>query len=156
MPAIGFINAKASSRKSALVEGGVLSAADAAFISTGDQMQSIEATVTVTELNAGKVLVRPSAGNPRVTGLLMVFTGAVTGVTDIRISDTATPTPVDVVTVAVAGATAGARISEASTSNVTWGTFGAPLTANQGIQIRKTGGTAAGGPVFVRLDYKIS
>ena len=122
-----------------------------------DEIYSIEATVTLAQLNAGFTFL-PAAGGVtiKVVGYYMKCTGAFTTATDIRISDT-TGTPVDVVTLAIAGATSGAVITEALTTNITLGTFGAPLTASQGLQLRKTGSSAAGGTsIFVMCKYKVN
>ena len=155
MPGLAFTNRNASD----MLGLGVLTSGAEAFIdpNSGDRIFSVEDTVTLAQLNAGKTIVADAAGRTlKVVSILMVFTGGFTTSTDIRISDT-NSSPVDVVTVAIAGATNGARIGDTSTTNVTFGAgFNANLTADKGIQVRKTGGTAAAGTsILVRVLYKI-
>lgn len=151
---LDFLNQSAQ-RKAGL---GLLSSTDFIHPQEDDRVYAVTSTVTLAELNAGKTIVTAIAGRTITpVSIFMVCTGAFTTSTDIRISDTSSG-PVDVVTLAIAGATNGARIHDGSTTNVTFGAgFNAALTADYGLQVRKTGGTAAGGTsILVRVLYKIS
>lgn len=123
---------------------GLRAAARALDLAPSLYLQTFSATLA--ELNAGKTIVADRAGHILTpVDLLLVFNGTFTTATDIRLSDT-NGTPVDILTLAIAGATANTRIGNTSTSNITWGAgFLAALTAHKGIQIRKTGSNAAGG-----------
>jgi hypothetical protein len=152
--AIDFLNA-AAQKKAGL---GILSSTDFIHPQEDDRVYSVEDTVTLAQLNTGKTIITAVGGRTiEVVGILLVFTGAFTTATDIRISDTSSG-PVDVVTVAIAGATNGARINDTSTTNVTFGAgYMTPLTADYGLQVRKTGSSAAGGTsILVRVFYKLS
>lgn len=112
-------------------------------------------TATVAQINTGLTIVAADANRTlTVVGFHLMVTGAMTTSTDVRLSDTSSG-PVDIVTVVVAGLYSGAVITPGSAvlvssppelNDVTVGAgFAAALTAGKGIQIRKTGGTLAGG-----------
>lgn len=112
---------------------------------------STEGSVSLSELNAGKVVLAPLPGSRfRVVGFFLRFVGTFASATDIRVSTT-NATPVDIATVAIANATDGAVVSEV-TNNRALGTFPLLTDNNIGIQIRKTGSNATGG---TRIDYVI-
>lgn len=122
----------------------------------GQDVYAVTKTVTLAQLNAGAVLL-PAAAGITLTVLSVVIIPLVTftTATDIRLSDT-TGTPVDVVTIPIASVTNGAFISTGLAGN-TLGTLGLPLTANQGLQLRKTGSSAAGGTsLLVMVHYKVN
>jgi hypothetical protein len=123
-----------------------------------NQVYSVEATVSIANVNSGFVLI------PAVTGRTLKVVrvleeavgGAVATCTDVRISDT-NSSPVDVALTLVAGLTQGTFLDEANSAVTVEAGFGVPLTANKGIQIRKTGGTCATATsVFVIVMYKIN
>src|SRR5487761_1899043 len=101
---------------------------------------SVEATVTLAELNAGQVLVAAETGRTLkvVHGVVQALGGATGTCTDVRIGDTAN-SPVASLTILQAALTQNTVVNEAS-ANVTLGAFGATaLTAAKGIQVYKTG-----------------
>lgn len=152
-----FLNSKAQTR-AALGTASLLGTSAFIHPANDDRVYSVESTVTLAELNAGKTIVAAVPGRTiKPVSVLIVFTGAHTTATDVRISDTSSG-PVDVVTVAIAGATNGARIHDGSTTNVTFGAgYNANLTADYGLQVRKTGSSAAGGTsLLARVLYKLS
>src|SRR3954466_2088818 len=80
--------------------------------------------VTLAQLNAGFVLIPPDASKTIiVVDVLVVTTGIFAGLTDIRISDTAA-SPIDIITIAQAQATNGARFTDAGGTGVTFGAGG--------------------------------
>lgn len=122
----------------------------------GNGVYSVEKTVTLAQVNAGLTLV---AATPdctfKVLRVLMIVKGTFLTLTDVRISDT-NGTPVDVLTVPQASLTDAAVIWDGTASN-TIGSLGVALTANQGIQIRKTGSSGTGGTsIFVTVMYKVN
>ena len=102
------------------------------------------------------VIPAASGKTVRILGFNIVNTGAASGATDVRISDT-NSSPVDVWTATVAALTDGARFNPAVTgAGITHGTQFSGLTAGKGVQIRKTGGTLAGSTSFkgvIFYDY---
>lgn len=118
---------------------------------------SAEITATLAQINSGLTFIPANSGRTlKVVGIFFKVSGAFATCTDVRVSDTAGP-PVDVVTVAVAGLTNGAIIGEATTANVTLGTFAASLTAAQGLKVRQTGSACTGGTnILIRVLYKIN
>jgi len=131
------------------------------FDSTGaslNRVYSVEASVPIASVNSGFVLVAGVTGQTYkvVRVLEEAVGGAVVTCTDVRISDTAT-SPVDVTLTAVAGLTQGTFLDEANSAVTVEAGFGVPLTANKGIQIRKTGSSCATATsVFVIVMYKIN
>lgn len=123
----------------------------------GNEVYSVEATVTLAQINAGYTFLPEVADvTYKVVGFKISVSGTFTTATDIRISDTKS-TPVDIATLAIAQATDGAFLSETSAGITVGAGFGAALTANKGIQARKTGSSAAGGTsVTIRLLYKVN
>ena len=115
---------------------------------TNQTLQTVAANVTLAQLNAGLTLVAPDAGRQlRAVGFyIRSVGGATTGLTDLRLSsvDPAGGTPTDIVTAAQANLTSGTALSEKA-GTVTLGTgWNANLPMSHGLQVRKTGGTAAG------------
>jgi hypothetical protein len=102
-----------------------------------------------------------NAGHTRQLRLInyrIVVNGAdVGGSTDIRISTT-DATPVDLVTVVVAGLTNGSRISGTTSTNVTYGAkFANKLNQGAGINLRKTGATATGAfTIDILLEFDVA
>jgi hypothetical protein len=117
---------------------------------------SVEATPTLAQINAGFTLVSATAYQTlKVVGYWWKVTGTFATCTDVRLSDTSGG-PVDVTTIAVAGLN-GSVLNEGVTANTTFGTFAAALTANQGLQMRKTGASCTGGTnIQVRVIFKIN
>jgi len=109
-------------------------------------------TATLAQINAGQTILTAVTGRTvRVIGVYFKVTGGFTTCTDVRLSDT-NSSPVDVVTIAVAGLTTGNRIGDFTVTNVTWGSFLAQLTADKGLQLRHTGSACAAG---TSIDYRI-
>jgi hypothetical protein len=123
----------------------------------GSVVESNEQVVTLAQINAGLTFIPATAYQTlKVVGYWWQVTGAFATCTDVRLSDTSGG-PVDVTTIAVAGLTNGAIIDEGTTANTTLGTFAAALTANQGLQIRKTGAACTGGTsITVRVYFKVN
>jgi len=123
----------------------------------GYDLYNAPAVVTLAQLNAGYTLVAAAPSfTLRVVDFLIIPTGTFTTATDIRLSDT-TATPVDIATLVIANATNNNVVQPGATGLTLNAGFGVPLTANQGLQIRKTGSSAAGGTsllVLVRYMLK--
>lgn len=103
-------------------------------------------TATLTEINAGKVVVEKIPGF-KITPLDFVldFNGTFTTATDIRLSTTDS-TPVDIATVLIAAAVDNAFVRAAGSGAGAIGAgFNAEGSSGEGVQIRKTGSAAAGG-----------
>jgi hypothetical protein len=125
-----------------------------------NQVYSVEASVSIANVNSGYVLVPAVTGRTyKVVRVLEEAVGGnVTACTDVRISDTAS-SPVDVTLAVIAQLTAGVFLDEANPNLTVEAGFGVPLTANKGIQIRKTtagGGCATATSIFVIVMYKIN
>lgn len=112
--------------------------------------------VTRAVLNAGDFILIPAdaAKTIVVEDVLIVVSGAWTGLTDVRLSDTAA-SPIDVVTIAQANLTDAARFTNGSATGLTFGAgFCGALTTGAGLRLRKTGTTATAGTAFlVRIGY---
>ncbi len=123
----------------------------------GRKLLSVEATVTLAELNAGKTILAAPAGRKfKPVDFFIKFTGAFLTATDIRLSDLAT-VPVDIVTIAIAQAGDGVIHTRDAGTHTLGAGFLAALTAGKGIQIRKTGADATGGTsVLVQVTYRIT
>jgi hypothetical protein len=123
---------------------------------SGNKVLSVEKTVTLAQLNAGHAILPDVPGRViKPLGFFIQFNGAFTTADDIRLSDTA-GSPVDIVTIAIAQAGNGVSHSHAHGTNTRGAGFLANLTAGKGIQIRKTGSTAAGGTdIKVQISYRI-
>lgn len=117
------------------------------------QVYSVEGSVTVAQINAGNTILAATTGRTlKIVGVLMqAVGGSAAGCTAIQVADT-TGTPVVGVSVAVAGLTSGTIVTEATASNVTLTTFLTALTANQGLQIIKTGGSCT---TLVTMNYRV-
>lgn len=128
-------------------------------LSATSPVYSIIDTVTLAQLNAGKQIIPDIPGKTiKVVGYLMKFNGAFTTATAIVLQDT-NSSPVNVVSIAIAGATNGAKISSFATeSNTTDGAgLYANLTEGKGLRIAKTGSNAAGGTsITVEVLFTIS
>jgi hypothetical protein len=153
-----FTNVKAAQRLGEPNKFGLPTAATA-VIDPADpnRVYSVEATVTLAQLNAGHTIVSAVEGRTlKPVSTLVVCSGSFTTLNDIRISDT-NSSPVDVITIAQANATNGARFGDVTATGLTFGAgHGANLTAGKGIQVRKTGSNGAGGTsLFVRVMYKV-
>lgn len=115
------------------------------------------ATVTLAQLNAGFTFL---AAAPDITYEVVDFylipTGTFLTATDVRISDTSAG-PIDVVTVAIANVTAGNVLQPGSAGATLGAGFGAQVTANKGLQLRKTGSAATGGTsILVMVSFKVN
>ncbi len=152
----GMQNVQAATRKKLMVGWGLESDGGEVDLS-GKDLLSVEFTVTLAELNAGKVLIPAVAGRVlKPVDFFIRFNGAFTTATDIRLSDTA-DSPVDIVTIAIAQATNGAVHTRSKGTNTLGAGFLANLTAGKGIQIRKTGSDAEGGTdILVQITYRIT
>jgi hemolysin activation/secretion protein len=114
-------------------------------------------TITLAELNAGKILVNPVVGRTlmvlryylRSNGTFLLGTG-------ITLQDT-NNTPVVVAMMAVAVLVTGAEItSEVAIANVTKGAgFKTPLTPDKGIAVKQDSAITAGTSVLISFDYMI-
>jgi len=96
--------------------------------------------------DAGLKLVAPMVANFSLVPigfLVVVISAAITGLTDLRISTTAS-TPVDVLTIAQANLTSGSKHDPQGANSVLGAGFLAPGAAGGGLILRKTGGAAAG------------
>lgn len=117
----------------------------------------VDAVVTQAQINAGFTLV-PATGSQtlKVVSYFWKVNGAFATCTDVRLSDTSAG-PVDITTILIAALTNGAILGEQITTSTTLNTFAAALTANQGIQIRKTGSACTGNTnVTVSVKYKVN
>ncbi len=130
---------------------------DGLFDLASAKVLSVEAVVTLAQLNAGAVLVPEVPGRVyRPLGFFVKMNGTFTTCTDMRISDT-NSAPVDIVTIVVAQMGTGLIHTEDAGTHTLGAGLMADLTAGKGIQIRKTGSTAAGGTdILVRIFYRIA
>ena len=127
------------------------------FLEVDMTAQMIFANVSLAELNAGKTIFTPANGarQIRLAGFFILVNGAFTTLTDARLSTTET-TPTDLVTIVQAQLGAGVKHSEDAGTNTIAAAFFGNLAVGTGLQIRKTGGTAAGGTsldVILRFIY---
>lgn len=117
-------------------------------------------TVTLAELNAGKVLL-PALSHIqyKVHSFRWEQTvAALAALTDARIGSTET-SPVLIATLAQAQLTLGAVLTDGKETGVTIGAgLGEPLTKGYGVQAYKTGSTATGSGAIARitLEYTIA
>lgn len=111
---------------------------------------------TLADINAGTVILPACPGCQfELTSIHMLVTGTFTTLTDLRLSTTES-TPTDILTVVAAQLGTGAIHSHLTGTNTLAAAFWAALAQGYGIQVRKTGGTAAGGTsVTIKLGYKI-
>lgn len=132
-----------------------------AFDYTGAQLNKVyeySGVVTLAQINAGIVLVPAQTG--RTLKILKFIEqaqgGTFAGCTAVNIDDT-TGTPVVAVSTTAATLASGTIVSESTASGVTLTTFGASLTASQGIQVVHTGSacTTATGALFI-IMYSIN
>lgn len=123
-----------------------------------DPVYSKIVSVTLAELNAGKPIIAAIPGRTiKVIGYYFEFTGTFTTATAIVLQDTAA-SPVNVVSIAIAGAATATKISsEAVQANTTDGAaYLANATLSKGISIAKTGSSAAGGTSLkVKVLYNV-
>lgn len=126
---------------------------------TGLERLSVEAEVTLAQLNSGHTILSGVAGRRyRVLDFYIRFNGTFTTATDVRLSSTES-SPSDIVTIAIAQAGTGViHRPGVGTNTLTDANFGtASLVAGTGIQLRKTGSSAAGGTsVYVVITYRIT
>lgn len=143
---------------------GVVTSGQNYIVDSADALVSVDpvyskiVSVTLAELNAGKPLIPAIPGRTiRVIGYYFAFNGTFTTATAIVLQDTAA-SPVNVVSIAIAGAVTATKISsEAVQANTTDGAaYLANATASKGISIAKTGSSAAGGTsLVVMLKYNV-
>lgn len=123
-----------------------------------DPVYSKIVSVTLAELNAGKVIIAAIPGRTiKVVGYTMIFNGTFTTATDIRLQDS-NSSPVLISTVLIANATAAQNAnSDVVGTGVTNGAgCFANLTASKGVAIAKTGSSAAGGTnIMVKVLYNV-
>jgi len=152
----GFQNPKAADYAQRM-DGYGLRLDDGVVDLSGKGLLSVEVTVTLAELNAGKVLVPAVPGRVyRPTDFFLGFNGTFAAATDIRLSDTA-GSPVDIVTIGIAQAGTGVVHTRSKGTNTLGPGLLFDLTASKGIQIRKTGSTATGGTsILVQVQYRIT
>ncbi len=102
--------------------------------------------ITPGQLNSGYTLINNFGGGVEIrpVGFLIIVNSAAVGaVTDIRLSSLES-TPTDIVTIAVANLTLGAKLDQANANAVLGAGFGAVLPIGYGVQLRKTGASATG------------
>lgn len=152
----GSQNVKAALAEEKLIGWG-LKSDDGGTDLSGPDVKSVEATVTLAQLNAGYTLVAGVGKRKyRPIGFYIEFNGSFITATDIRLSDT-NSSPVDIVTIEIAQAGTGVSHSHVHGTNTKGAGFLADLTEGKGIQIRKTGSTAAGGTnIKVNVLYRIT
>ena len=114
--------------------------------------------MTLAQMNATGNAILIGANLPtskiQVVNFRVIPTGTFTGLTDLRISDRAA-SPVDVATF-VQSVLSTAAVLVPGSAGVTLGTMAAPLTRGFGLQLRKTGGAAAGGTsVRCWIEYQV-
>lgn len=121
-----------------------------------NQVYSVEKTLTLAQVNAGFTLVAGATGRTlKVVHALIEAAGSLAVCTDVRISDTAA-SPVDATTT-TAGTLADGVVTDETISGVTIGTFGTPLTAGKGLQVRQTGSACTTSTAFlVIVFYKVN
>jgi len=123
----------------------------------GSFIEHVNGQALLADINSGIAIV-PAISGITYTPLRfrLVPNGSFAALTDIRLSDTAS-SPVDIVTIAQAEAGSGVIHSDSSGTNTIGAGFLAPLTADKGIQIRKTGssGTTATGLYYSVLYQKV-
>lgn len=123
----------------------------------GAIVQFVLVTVTLAELNAGKVLVTGVSGKT-ITPLdfKMTVSGTFATGTSAELEDT-NGTPVVVASVAAAGLGDGAVINETEANTTVGAGYLAPLTAGAGLTMTKTGSDFTGGTsITVRVLYTIA
>lgn len=116
------------------------------------------AVVTLAQLNAGHVILPAVPGRQyQLTDFFIKFNGTFTTATDIRLSTTE-GSPTDIATILIANA--GDNVVHrpgVGTHTLNDAAFAVALAAGAGIQIRKTGSSAAGGTdITVVLTYRIA
>ena len=119
---------------------------------------SVESNVTIANINAGTVLVPAVTGRTlKVTHVLLRAIGGAVGTCTAVVVEDTTGSPVASITANIAQLTQNTVVTE-STASVVIGTFGVTsLTANQGLQVAKTGGTCdTATSVWVVVFYKIN
>lgn len=135
--------------------------ADAPDFASGElhkHLFTVAISATAAEINAGKYLVKPGYGGYqlKVTGVRVFVTTALTTLTDLRIQTDAA-TPVVIATVVAANLTTGAKWDDANAEVVLGAGFDAVLAPGVGIQVVKTGSSAAGGPAgMIRIEFEIA
>ena len=114
-----------------------------------------QTSATLAEINAGKTLVAGVTGKTiKVLGFKARSVGNFGGCTSVDIEDT-NGTPVAIATVAVAAATNGALLGEA-TANVTMGAgYLGSLTSGKGIAVTATGTCTTATSMWIQVLYTI-
>lgn len=123
---------------------------------TGRQVvYTAQSSATIAEINAGKTLVAGVTGKViKVLGFKARSVGNFGGCTSVDIEDTNT-SPVAIATVAVAAATNGALLGEATT-NVTMGAgYLGSLTSGKGIAVTATGTCTTATSMWIQVLYTI-
>lgn len=114
--------------------------------------------LTIAQINSGTIIVPAVTG--RTLKVIRIFEqaagGSTAGCTAVQVTDT-TGTPVVATSTTAATLTSGTVVTESTASGVTLTTFGTALTANQGLQVIKTGSscTTATGIEFIVM-YSIN
>lgn len=136
----------------AAADGDLIRVVIAGQSAAANQVQTITATATLAEINAGKVLIPATTGKKiRVVNFVARHSGSFTTATSIDLVSDATS--VNVESVAIAQATNGAVLVPASTGVTLGAGFGADLPVSEGLKVQKTGSTAAGG---TSVTYTVS
>jgi hypothetical protein len=124
-----------------------------------NNLLAVDVTVTLAELNAGKVIIPAIPGRTiKVWQYFIQSTGAFAAATDVRLQDSAV-SPVVITTALIAALTNGAKISsEVVVANVTDGAgFTGSLTLGKGVSIAKTGSAATTGTSLrVKIYFSVS
>lgn len=140
---------------SSITQNGVV--IDRGFTVTNTRTYTLVGTATLAQINAGTTILA-GVTNRIITPVFyqLKINGAFTTATSIDLTDT-NGTPVNITSLAIAGATNGALILP-TTANITNGAgYLAPLTTGAGLKIGKTGSTAAGGTsVLYTIQYIIT
>ena len=119
-------------------------------------LQTLIATVTLSEINAGKIILPGVEGKTiNVKDFTVVVSGTFLTGTSIEIEDTEA-SPINVASIAAAGLTDGAIIKPDEANTTIGAGFLGDLTEGEGIAITKTGSDFTGGTsIKVKIDYTI-
>lgn len=164
-PTAGFLFSQVITAPN-LKDTGVTSANTVGTDSTGKLVSSlgdptnvhyVALTATLAQVNSGVTIVPALSGRTlRVINFYTQVAGTWASCADVRLSDT-NSTPVDVATIAVAGLTAGNKLTQTSGSVALGAGWLTQLTANQGLLLRQTGTPCTGGAsVTVVAMYSIN
>ena len=141
--------------KDANVTEGKLAAAVAAKLNKGDTaVQKVLNTVTLAEINAGKVILADAAGvTVTPVHVLVKVTGAFAETTSVDIVENS-DTPTIIASIPVGSLTDGAILQECSLAATLGPAFLAALTAGKGIKVVNVGNAATGGTsITVLVEY---